>query len=343
MYNRGQSTFSAGKQLILQSDGIFVTRTQAAANSGTRLVGLHSDLDDIPLLGWMIRTVARQQHEDQRPLLRMEIMQRVQRSARQQMDRVVRERLANVEHRVNDRVLQPLQEMDLDPHAVEMRTTTDRVILRSRLAGPSQLGAHTPRPQARQDSMLSLQIHETAANNLIGQLDLRDKSMSLKELGGSLSQKLGIDIEIREEHQDTMIRFAAQHPLEFAFANDQITLTLHLAELDNGRRTWRNFSVRGCYRADIDQPDVELIRDEGIELISERFGLRDQLALRSIFTKVLARNHRLRALSQTLAQQPRLQDLEVTLLTIRDGWVGLSLGEKPQETHTVTRPRDPKR
>ena len=85
------------------------------------------------------------------------------------------------------------------------------------------------------------------------------------------------------------------------------------------------------------------MRNEGIELISERLALRDQLALRSIFTKVLARNHRLRILGQTLAKEPRLQNLEITLLTIRDGWVGLSLGEKPNETHMVTRPRGPKR
>ena len=99
------------------------------------------------------------------------------------------------------------------------------------------------------------------------------------------------------------------------------------AELDTGRRKWKNFSVRGCYRADIQKLDLELIRDSGIELISERLRLRDQIALRSIFTKVFAKSTRLAILRKAIEQQPQLSSLVVTQLTIRDGWISLALGE----------------
>ena len=345
MYNRGQSTFSSDKQLVVQPDGIYTTRAQTAASGGTRLVGMKSDLDDVPLIGWIVRAVARQQHDEQRSQARAEMMRRVQRSASEKMDREVHERMSDVERRVNRRLLQPLKRLELDPRALEMRTTEDRVVMRSRLASPNQLGAHTPRPLARKDSMLSLQVHQTAANNLIEQLHLHGRRLTLEELFDSLSEKLGmVGLDVPDEnHKDVVVQFAAHHPLECEFEHGQITLTIHLAELDNGNRTWRNFSVRGYYRADVDQLDVELVRDGGIELISERLGLRDQLALRGIFTKVLARNHRLQILRQAIAQQPKLQGLEVMQLTIRDGWVGLAFGENPSGIRMVDRPTPPQR
>lgn len=328
MFNQGRSTFSAGKELIVGQNGIHVTRTETRAATGNRLVGMRTALDGIPFVGWFVRNLARQQHADQKPFLRAEILRRVQRNATQKIDREVQQRLAGVEQNIGNRIVSPLRRMDLDPRAIEMRTTNDRVIMRTRLASSTQFGAHTPRPQARADSMMSFQIHQTAANNMIEQLDLQGRRMTLEELTASLSQRLGIQLEVKnEDHLDTVIQFAKDHPLEFQFENGQITMTIHLAELDNGKRKWKNFSARGYYRADIKELDVELIRDEGIQLISERFGLRDQLALRSIFTKVLAKNTRLEVLTKAIQQQPRLQSLVVTQFTVRDGWVAVALGE----------------
>ena len=328
LFNRGQSNFSAGKEFVVSSGGIFVSQTETRVSTGNRMVGLRTELDDIPLLGWIIRSIARQQHDEQRPFLRAEIVRRVRRSATQRMDREVQKRLATVEANINNRVLSPLRRMALDPKPLEMRTTADRAIMRVRLASPMQFGAHTPRPQARADSVMSVQIHQTAANNLIEQLDLQGRRLTLEELASRVSEQLGIALQIpNEQHRDTYIQFADLHPLEFQFDGGQITLTMHLAKLDNGRRKWENFSVRGYYRADVQRLDVELIRDEGIELISEKLGLRDQLALRGIFTKVFAKNTRLEVLHNAIQRQPNLRNLSVTQLEIRDGWLALALGE----------------
>jgi hypothetical protein len=328
MFNRGQATFAAGKELIVNPNGIFVTQTETRATTGNRVVGMRTELDGVPILGWVLRSIARQQYDEQRPFLRAEILRRVQTNATRRIDREMQQRLASAEKNISGRVMQPLRRMELDPRPMEMRTTNERVIMRARLASPLQFGAHTPRPQARADSLMSVQIHQTAANNMIAQTNLHGRRMTLEELAATVSEKLGVDVQIpNEEHNDTIIQFANHDPLEFEFDNGQITLTIHVAELDNGKRSWKDFSVRGYYRADVRQLDVELVRDEGIELISDRLRLRDQIALRGIFTKVLAKNTHLEVLRKAIQQQPNLQSLVVTQFIIRDGWMALSLGE----------------
>jgi hypothetical protein len=329
MFNRGESTFTAGKQLTIAPDGIFLSKTTATANTGNRLLGLRSDLDQVPLIGWLVRSIALQQHDDQRPQVRTEVISRVRRSASQKIDREVQQRLAAAEKRVEQNLVDPLRSMDLDPRTLEMRTTAERVIMRARIASPLQFGANTPRPQSRADSLLSVQIHHTAANNLIEQLNLHGRRMTLAELMDSVSEAFGLDLHVNDErNNETIIQFADEHPLEFEFKDGKITLTIHFAELDNGRHQWKNFSARAYYRADVDQLDVELVRDQGIELISDRLRLRDQLLLRGIFTKVFARNHRLDMLRQAIQQQPKLKNLVVTQFTIRDGWMGIALGDQ---------------
>ena len=328
MFNRGQSAFAAGKEIALRPDGVFVSPTETRAVAGNHLVGMQTDWDDVPIIGRIVRSVARQEIDEQRSQLQAEMQRRIRRQARQRIDSELEQRVEKAGKNFGSGLVDPLRRLELDPKAVEMRTTQDRVILRTRLASAWQFASHTPRPQARADSKMSVQIHQSAANNIIEQLQLQGRRMTLDEMMQTLSERLGMPLQLaKEEHGDAIIQFA-DHPLEFEFRDDQIKLTIHFAELKSGRRSWKNFSIRGYYRADVRQLEIELVRDGSIELIGERIGLRDQLALRSIFTKVLAKHTRLQILRNAIRQQAPLQSLTVTQFTIRDGWVALAFGEK---------------
>jgi hypothetical protein len=329
LYNQGQSTFLAGKELVVTPGGISVSPTQAAARGRTRLVGLRSRLDDVPLVGWVVRLLARQQFDDQRPRLWAEVRQRVARSARARIDDEVGGRVARVEQRFRERVLSPLDRLELEPEALEMRTTAQRLILRGRLSAPSQLAAHTPRPQARGDSLLSLQLHESAANNLLEQLGLAGQRMTLPELVAVLVEQLDVppfDLD-RWNHGDVRVELASHQPIRFRFDDGRVLLTIDIARLSNGSRVWQDFTVLGYYRADVSQLQLEWVRDGAIQLISSRFGFRDQVAIRAIFTKVLARHHRLQVLERAIARQPNLRNLAVTQFVVDDGWIGISVGD----------------
>lgn len=336
LFNRGRSSFTAGKEFVIRPQGVDVSTTRTSATSGNRLVNLETELDGIPFVGWMLRTMARREQEDRRTFLRAEIARRVERSAQRRMDQQVEERISAAESRFQNRLLSPLTELQLDPRAMEMRTTRDRVIVRSRLASPYQFAAHTPRPQALADSKFSAQIHQSAVNNFIQQLDWAGRRLTVGQMFKEISDSLGTQLQVpNEEHASAEVLFADRHPIEVQFEDGRISLIFHIAELRRGKRKWKNFAARGTYRTDVQKLDVELIRDDGVELISDRLRMGDQLALRGIFVKVFAKSSRLTILRKAILSQPRLQALRVTQLSIRDGWICLALGEGEKADHQV--------
>jgi hypothetical protein len=339
-YNRGQGRFQADKDLMITPDGIFVQRATAAADGRAELINVETDYDRIPLLGWILRQVALDEHDEQRPVVRQEFRQRISRSATRRLDDSVHEHLTGAEQRVDAKVLGPLRKLQLDPQALEMRTTADRIVLRSRIASPTQLAGYTPRPRAQQESLLSLQVHESAANNLLQQLNLEGRRIDMQELMVCLSEKLHIDrTDIHEElPEDAVVRLGYDRPIEVEFDNDHVLLTVRIAELSTGKRTWRNFVVRGRYRADVTRLSVDLSREGGIELISDEIGFRDQIALRGIFTKVMTRNHRLNLLRDRFVEDRRLASLSVTQFVVRDGWIGVSVSPNSRDKVATEQP-----
>ncbi len=328
LFSRDRSRFSADKELIVAPNGIFTRHAKATANGQTSLLQVKTDYDQIPLLGWLIRQMALDEHEEQRGLVRAQIRQRVTRRARKQLDDSIHERLTGLEDRLDRGILSPLRELDLDPTTLEMRTTSERLVMRYRLAADSQLAAYTPRPRGIADNVISIQLHESLANNLLAQLQLDNQRIELEELMKRLSGKLKIDRQdIHEEiPPDVVLHLGHDRPIQFEFDNERVLVTIRIKELITPRRTWRNFVVRGRYRADIAQTHVDLQRDGGIELISEQLGFRDQVALRGIFTKVMTHDHRLNILRGRFLSDPRLSALGVTQFVARDGWIGLSIG-----------------
>jgi hypothetical protein len=195
------------------------------------------------------------------------------------------------------------------------------------------LAAYTPRPRALQNSVLSLQIHESAANNLLQQLELEGRRIDMEELMVCLSEKLHINrADIHEElPPKAVVRLGYDRPIEVEFDDDRVLVTVRIAELSTGKRTWHNFVVRGRYRADVTRLSVDLSREGGIELISEELGFRDQIALRGIFTKVMTRNHRLNLMRDRFAEDHRLANLIVGQFVVRDGWIGVSISPLPRD------------
>jgi hypothetical protein len=327
-FSRGASRFQAGKDVTLSNRGLRMTEATAAVNGDSRMTSIESDYDHIPLLGWLVRQMAIDELEEKRGQMRNAVNDRVSLSARTRLDSSLQERVDDVQRRLDNRFFEPLRKLQLAPEPIEMRTTPERMVLRCRLASPRQLAAYTPRPRALADSVLSMQLHESAANNLFHQLELDGQTIKLEELVARLAERLQIDpSDFNEEiPEGVVLRLGNERPLMIEFDADRILMTIRIAQLITPKKKWRNFVVRARYRADVERMYVDLEREGGIELISDRLGFRDQIALRGIFTKVITRNHRLNIIRGRLAGDPRLADLAVTQFAVRDGWVGISVG-----------------
>ena len=145
----------------------------------------------MPIVGWLARQVARQEHDQKRDQIRGNLQRRVASSARQRLDRELEQRLTRAESRFQDQVIAPLKSLELDPTSVDMHTTRDRITLRSRLSNDRQLAAYSPRPRALKGSLMSAQVHQSTINNLIDQLHVGGKLRPVEEIMQDIATKLG--------------------------------------------------------------------------------------------------------------------------------------------------------
>ena len=329
--NSGRSNFLARKLLLVDRHGVWTRHAEAGADSETELQWLSTDYDDVPLVGWALRNYALREHENRYCEAQQEASGRVECRASDQLDREVHAQLRQVEREFRDRVLAPMQQLNLDPLALDMQTTSEQLVVRYRLADDRQLAAHTPRPSAPNDSLLSVQIHETALNNTIEQLGLEGRRVKLRALFAEIAETFRFkQRQIPDDiPDDVTIRFAKRDAVRLTFEEGRVAVTLRIAELRKGRAKWVNFAIRAFYLPDPEQLHANLVRDDdGIRIPEGKLRLGQRFALSGIFTRVFSKSRPVNIISRSLAENPAVSDLAVSQFVIRDGWIGVALAPK---------------
>jgi hypothetical protein len=340
-WNDGLGAFYARKEVTLDRRGLAVARAHANADSEAFLKDFETDFEGVPLLNHVARAIARGQYESEQPAARTEISEKISQKASQRLDVEVDQRVVQAEREFKQKLIAPLDRLNLEPTPVDMETTERRLIVRYRLAGPHQLSAYTPRPQAPGNSMVSLQLHESMFNNTLENLKLADRRVDLRTLYVEMLRRFEAkEIKIPEDlPEDVTVHFAERDPVRISCEEGRVKLTIRLKELDHAERhTWKDFEVHGYYRPSDNQLEANLVRDGNLELVGERLKLGDQIALRGIFAKVLSRNRQLSIINKQLLARPQLADLQVTQFVIQDGWIGVALGPKSDNLRPAPAP-----
>jgi hypothetical protein len=340
-WNDGLGKFLARKEITLDRRGLAVARAHAHADSEAFLKDFETDFDPIPLLSTVVRAIARSQYENEQPAARSEISNKISQRASQRLDQEIDQRVVLAEREFKQKLIAPLDRLNLEPTPVDMETTERRLIVRYRLAGPHQLSAYTPRPQAPGNSMVSLQLHETMFNNTLENLKLANRRVDLRTLYVEMLRRFEAkEIKIPDDlPEDVTVHFAETDPVRISCEEGRVKLTIRLKELDHAERhTWKDFEVHGYYRPSDNQLEANLVRDGNLELVGERLKLGDQIALRGIFAKVLSRNRQLSIINKQLLTRPQLADLQVTQFVIQDGWIGVALGPKSDNLRPTPAP-----
>lgn len=327
-YNQGYSRYHARKLLMIDRRGIRVWRAEADANSETELKGFETDFDPIPILGWLARSVARSQHDQQYYNAKAETEEMVRNEASSRFDEQVHERLAAAEQKVKQKLLRPFEKIELKPTPLDMSTTEQRVIARYRLAADRQLGAQTPRPQAPSDSLLSVQLHESALNNTLANLKLEGKRIGLHELYKQLAEIFERpELEAPEDIPDTVIvQFADEEAIRVRCDDGKLMVTMRFTELKDGRFKRKDFAVRAFYVPASDQLNANLVREGAVQIIGDRLRFGEPLALRTVFSKVLSENRPFNLINKRLSEDTHLTDCHVNQFVINDGWIGVGIG-----------------
>jgi hypothetical protein len=344
LFNQNRSKFMVQKLLALDTFGMRVGRTQATASANTALTGMMTRYDPLPIVGTMVRRIARQKHYESKPLATRILNGRIAYRAKQKIDLQLEQQMVAARQRLESRVIQPLQEMSLSPEALSMYTTQDRIVMRGRLAGVDQMAAHSARPRALAESQLSLQIHESALNNFFAQMQLGGREVGLRSLIREIMDEWNMhSLEIPEEIQDDIkLILVDRQPVLVRCDQDRIRLDIAVKQLSTEFDRWRNFKVRVYYVPVTEGFSCDLRRDGVVELQSlGRHNLRggDRLALAAIFTRVFSPNRPIKIINDRLKNDTRLANLNVEQCTVRDGWIGLSVCRDDQSQMSRRGPR----
>jgi len=338
-YNASEAVYRGWKEMEIGTWGIRFWPAQVIVQNDIYLQNVSTGLDRIPLLGALAQGVARNQHEQNRYAASQEVAQKIEARAKQQIDAEVDARLGKLAQGLQDRVIRPLEEMGLEPTMISAETTQQRLTARVRLAALDQLGSHTPRPQAPADSLASLQLHESAINNILERLGLNGQTMTVSQLRERLAARFARPglFQTDPDNDDVEITFADRDAVRVRCDDGHVVLTLAFAALCKDAHCWRDFQVRVFFRPELRSRSVELVRDGIIHLIGDRLNPRAQLGLRAVFNKTFSRQRTWQLTPSGMATDPRLADLEITQCVIHDGWLGLALGPKRPEATVAQR------
>jgi hypothetical protein len=330
LFSEGMSRFLVRKLVVIGPDGL--SDLPATADSESVYQGLkrvETDYDGLPIIGPLVRNLVRTQHDDRRSDTRREVERKLSGKARAQFDAQVEPKLAQLEQRFEAQALSPLGRLQIELAPIELVTTSERLVARLRLAGDEQLGAHTPRPQAPSDSLLSVQLHQSAINNGLAQLDLDGREFALPELFRTVSEKLGQEFPLPKDlPENVTVRFAPRDAVRFECGQGHVDLVLSLAELVDRDHRWRNFAVRARFFPEARGRQAVLVRESGLQLEGDSLRGKSRLLLRTIFTKALAKVRTVPLIDERFVNDPRLSDLELTQFAIDDGWIGLAYANR---------------
>ena len=339
---RSASAFTVRKPIKISGQGLLFGNAAGVASNRSQLDAIQTSFDAVPVMGSLVRTMAKNQHAETMPEVNREVIDKIVSRACREVDLQSEPEFVQLADRVRDRVWMPLVRLGLDPRAVAMQTTVSVATMRLRLAADTQLAAHTPRPRAPSDAMLSLQVHESSVNNALDRLGIAGRKLGLEELIRTVSLHLGVEPKIPEDlPEGVSVAFSHTQPLRVECRDGLVNIRVAIDSIESGRREWFDLVANVAYRPVCSGSQVFLERDGPIRLSGPGHEGRMELTLRTIFGKIFPKERPIAVLPEQIAANPRLTDVQATQAVSSDGWFALTLTQTAVPATTATPAKRP--
>jgi hypothetical protein len=329
LVNQGQSQYQAEKLVLVRADGIRARPAKSLVDNKTDLASLDTNYDGIPLVSTLVRNYALQEYYDNKPNTQQIIGQRVAQKTSARIDSEVNQRLYQMQQRVENKIVQPLRQFQLDPELIQLQTTDERAIARTRLANDQQLGGHTSRPLAMSDALSSLQLHESLINNFLTNLELDGQKITIRDLQKHLGQKFKrAPQELPADVPDDLVfSFAASDALVVTLEDNRLKFVMALDELQHGNKRWQNLLVTVNFRIETDGLQLRLTRDGTVSLGGDQAGKVD-VALRGIWARIFPKEKTTPLIPDSVLTDKRLAGMVWSQVDIQNGWLALAMTDQ---------------
>jgi hypothetical protein len=340
IHSKSQASFVVLKPIHLTPTGLAIAAARGNAATRAQLADIETSFDSVPIMGSLVRSIARNQHDDSRAEASREASSKIVGRACREVDQQSGPKLDEMAARIRERIWQPLVGLGLEPTPVALETTADVASLRLRLAADCQLAAHTPRPRAPADALLSMQFHETVANNAFERFGLAGRRLELPELARLVCDRMGIETRVPDDLPDGVaVTFAQVAPLRIECREGLLHVRVALDAIESGRRNWYDLVAQVAYKPVAVGPQVFLEREGPVRIGGPDHEGRMEIALRTIFGKIFAKERPIALVPEKVTANPRLAGVRAVQAVATDGWLGIALAE-PAET-TIARPAAP--
>jgi hypothetical protein len=266
-----------------------------------------------------------------RRMAQAQIESRVESQTGESIDEKTREAVDQVQRQMWDRFTREFDKVGVAVTPIEMKTTSERLVARLRVAGEGQPASHTPRPRALSDSLASVQLHETALTNAATTLELDGNRFTAPELQALVREKFAGSASRKAiARPETTFKFTASDAVQFRIDDGRLEVIVALAAVELDGRTMRDFAVHAFYRPAVEGLSAELVRDGGLG-IEGRLSSADRARLHNVFNEVFSPERPLPVVRLADPADRRFEGLMITQLVLEDGWLGLAVGPASRE------------
>ncbi len=327
VYNQSYATYVGKKTLEWRDDGFAYSPAVVSAESVNKLGGVQTDVDFIPLVGDLTREMVRSQYEAKQGAIRSELKAKVAREARARIDSEANERFDALNARMRANFFADLERLGLSLKTQRSKTTDEWLLASLRVGSDFSLGCQTTEPPTLPGAFADVKLHESAVNAALERLELGGKTLTPEETLVYLAEKLNKPglAEIAIEENELVLAFAETDPVVVRFFEDRVELRLKFAALTLGDKTWENVDVYVSYRPTVAADGTTVFERDGVVELDGPGGMRAQIALRSIFSKVFPATKSFDLRPKIFESDERFAGLALGLARVSRGWFAISV------------------
>lgn len=330
VHTLGRSQFESGTEIKVTPRGVAIKDTDVNVRGSTALRGIDTDYDSWPLIGPLVQGIAESRYRSLAPQANRIANRTMQDRVESEIETMLTSRHEQATEQLRRIALGPLGKMQLDPKVTDLQSTDDRLMARFRIAGDWQMAAFTPRPRAPGSCLMSIQVHQSAANNVLAQLVPRGQPMPIHELLLEMCRTFGQEeISMPDDvPKDVTIQFAETRPITVEMQDDRLWITLRIVRLRRSDSVdLTQFIVKAAYKPHVEGTQASLVRDGHLRISGPRMSMRERLPARTIFNKVFSTNREIPLVAAQWQDHPGITGLAISQFELRDGWLAVALSD----------------
>ncbi len=250
VWSQGNNNFWMTKSVQFDGHHIKSSAANFSVDTNSRVTGLATKYDGIPIIRGIVRGIASQQIAASKPQSEALTAEKIRETALPKFESETNTQFSTGNDTL-DKMFASLARKDVSPDSISARSSNTHMALSSRTIGSSRLGGSMQPPSALMATGAAVQLHESALNNAIDALGLQGRTILEKDLAKELEVALTdlfqreISLTKKDDPQPavaegepeppTSFVFSSSDPVRVHFNHNQITLVLRAGVIQEGK------------------------------------------------------------------------------------------------------------